>query len=102
MTGVSMRTTAWAWVAALYIASVLATAVALRFLGKPHWFGPMYWTSIATLFLIECYLLHRRLGAVRHLGIRYTAVILASAVLTLVTAYVGITIVFSVFGPFGW
>lgn len=62
----------------------------------------MYWTSIPALFVIECYLLHRPFSGVRHLGIQYTAVIVGSALLTLLTAYVGITVVFSVFGPLGW
>ncbi len=96
------RTARWAWAPVLYVGAVVATAVALRVLGKPQWFAPVYWTSIPALFLIECVLLHQRFSGARHPAIRYTAIVLASAFLTVVTAYVGITLVFSVFGPLGW
>ena len=96
------RTTRWAWVPVLYVGLVVATAVALKLFGKPHWFAAVYWVSIPALFLIECALLHQRLGGVQRPAARYIAVILASAFMTLLTAYVAITIVFNVFGPLGW
>lgn len=96
------RTTRWAWVPALYVGVVVATAVALRLLGKPQWFAPGYWASIPALFLIECVLLRQRFSGVRHPAIRYTAVVLAAAFLAALTAYVGTTLVFAVFGPLGW
>jgi len=107
MATISMKTTTsrtanWGWVPALYAGAVVAAAVTLRLLGKPHWFAPVYWTSIPALFLIECVLLHARFSGVRHPVIRYTAIVLISAFVTALAAYVGITLVFSVFGPLGW
>jgi uncharacterized membrane protein YhaH (DUF805 family) len=96
------RTTKWAWVPLVYVGLAVATAVALKLLGKPQWFALVYWVAMPALFLIECALLHQRLGGGRRPAARYIAVILAAAFMTLLTAYVAVTIVFNVFGPLGW
>lgn len=53
------------------------------------------------LFLIESYVLYRRFSSVRHVGIRYRASIIGSALVTLATAFIGITLVLNVLGRLG-
>ena len=92
----------WLLCALAYIGCVFLVALIVKAVGEPRWYSEAFWLSIVALFVAEWYLIERRLHRVRGALARNAVALLASLLLSLVAAYVSVTIVINVFGRLGW
>jgi hypothetical protein len=97
-----LKDSAWWWLPLAYIAGVACLAVLLKAFSVAALFSWFYWPSVVLLFTMESYLQVNRLKRIESSPRRYVAAFGASLLLSVVTAYVAMTVVFSVFGAMGW